>query len=177
MMSNLNLRQNLLTYIAYCLSERSFSYEKCQKDLESVGINTTIPTLRKEFSLSKKEGLIEFRTYYKRPYPVLSQKGKLAIKTRLPFKHYGEFENWKIVIFDIPESLRTKRLILQNELINLGFGKLSRGVYLSPHPLFTAVKRIVRKLGIEDNLTFLKTTSLEDGKRVIYHAWNLKKNK
>lgn len=173
-MEKLNLRDNLLTYIAYCLPAKEFSYEKCLADLESVGIKTTIKSLRKEFSLAKKAGLIDFRTYYKKPYPVLSTKGRLEIKTRLSFRRYDEFESWKMVIFDIPENLRPKRLILQNELLRLGFGRLSRGVYLSPHPLFSAVKRIVKKLGIEDFVTLIKTQSIENEKAKIFRAWNLK---
>lgn len=173
-MSTTTLRDNLLTYIAYCLRDKSFSYIKCRKDLESAGITTTLASLRKEFSLCKKEGLVNFKTHYRRPYPIVTLKGRLAIKTRLAAKHYGEFDSWKMIIFDIPENWRNKRLILQNELINLGFGKIARGVYLSPRPLFTAVKRIAKKLGIEENLTFLKTVNLEDEKRVIYRAWNLK---
>lgn len=99
-MTNINLRQNLLTYIAYCLpSDKRFSYEKCQKDLESAGIESTIPTLRKEFSLVKTKGLIEFKTHYRRKYPALSSKGRLEIKTHLPFRRYDWDESWKIVIF------------------------------------------------------------------------------
>ncbi len=173
-MINLNLRTNLLTYIAYCLSGKSFSYEKCRADLESVGIKTTIPSLRKEFSICKKEGLIDFRTYYRRKYPVLTAKGRLEIKTRLPFKHRGEFDSWKIVFFDLPENLRPKRLILQKELQNLGFGKIARGVYITPHPLFSTVKRTIKRLGVEDFVTLIKTDSIENEKAKIYRAWNLK---
>lgn len=173
-MSNITLRENLLTYIGYCLADKFFSYEQCWKDLESVGITTTIKSLRKELSICKKEGLIEFKTFYKKPYPVLSTKGRLEIKTRLPFRHYGEFENWKIVIFDILENLRTKRLILQNELIRLGFGKISRGVYITPHPLFSSVKRIIKKLAIEEYVTLIKTDSIENEKAKVFRAWNLK---
>jgi len=168
------LRHNLLTYIAYCLPEKFFSYEKCRADLESVGIQTTIASLRKEFSLCKKEGLIDFKTYYKKPYPVLSTKGRLGIKTRLPFRRFGEFDAWKLIIFDIPENWRTKRLILQKELRRLGFGKIARGVYLSPQPLFSAVKRIIKKLAIEDFVILIQAQSIENEKAKIYRAWNLK---
>ena len=179
-MENLTLRHNLLTYIAYCLPRLGnskagcfFSYDKCRAELESVGNKTTIPTLRKEFSLAKKAGLIDFKTYYKKPYPVLSNRGRLEIKTRLPFKHRGEFDSWKILIFDIPENLRAKRLKLQSELSNLGFGKISRGVYITPHPLFSAVKRMAKKLEIKEFITYLKSQSLEDEKVKIAKAWNL----
>lgn len=171
---SLNLKDNLLTYIAYCLVSKTFSYEQCQKDLDSTGISTTIATLRKEFSICKKEGLIELKTYYKKPYPVLSTKGRLEIKTRLPFRHYGEFESWKIIVFDVPENLRAKRLILQTELLRLGFGKISRGVYITPHPLFSALKRIIKKLVIEDFVTLMKADAIENEKAKIFRAWNLK---
>lgn len=173
-MTNINLRQNLLTYIAYCLpSDKRFSYEKCQKDLESAGIESTIPTLRKEFSLVKTKGLIEFKTHYRRKYPALSSKGRLEIKTHLPFRRYDWDESWKIVIFDLPENLRGKRIKFQQELIDLGFRKLARGVYLSPHPLFSAVKRLALRLHIEDYLTFIRTKTIEEEKKKIYRAWNL----
>lgn len=173
-MSNVNLRHNLLTYIGFCLLKKQFSYGQCQKDLESIGIRSTIPTLRKEFSLLKKEGLIEFKTYYNKPFPVLSTKGRLEIKTRLPFRRFGDFDGWKMVIFDMPDSQRTKRIILQNKLLALGFGRLSRGVYLSPHPLFTAVRRIIKKLTIEGFVTLIKTQSIENEKAKVYRAWDLK---
>lgn len=169
-----NLQHNLLTYIAYCLPTRSFSYGQCQADLVSAKIQTTLPNLRKEFSLAKKEGLIEFRTFYKKPYPVLSSQGRLAIKTHLPFRRFGEFDSWKIVVFDLPENLRAKRLRLQNELKKMGFGRLARAVYISPHPLFSAVKRIAKKMGAENNITLIKTSSIENEKAKIFHAWNLK---
>jgi len=169
-----NLRINLLTYIGYCLPKKFFSYEKCRADWESVGIQTNIASLRKEFSLCKKERLIEFKTYYKKPYPVLSTKGRLEIKTRLPFRQFGEFDSWKLVIFDIPENWRAKRLILQKELQRLGFGKIARGVYLSPQPLFSTVKRIIKKLAIEDFVILIQAQSIENEKAKIYRAWNLK---
>lgn len=171
---NTNLQKNLLTYIAYCLPERSFSYEKCQKDFINIGIKNTIATLRKEFSIDKKEGLIELKTYYHKPYPVLSTKGKLEIKTPLPFRRYSEFDGiWKMVIFDIPDNLHSERVRFKNELKKLGFGKISRGVYLSPHSLFTHVKKLAIRLKIDQYVVFAKISQLEDEKKKVAKAWNL----
>lgn len=175
--TKLNLKTTLLTYIAYCLSDKSFSYAQCQRDLETIGlgIKTTIKTLRKEFSYVKKEGLIELKSYYHKLYPVLTTNGRLEIKTRLPFKRFGEFDGtWKMVIFDIPENLRSKRLQLQKELLNFGFGKIARGVYITPHPLFPAVRRILKKSAIEDFVTLIRTQSIENEKVKVYRAWDLK---
>lgn len=172
----LTLRQNLLTYIAYCLQSREFSYEKTLADFENAGIETTIKSLRKEFSLAKKEGLIEFKTHYRNPYPILSSEGKLEIKTRLPHKRYSDFEgSWKIVIFDLPESRRNDRLTLQRTLENMGFGRLTRACYISPHGSFSPIKRVARNLGIEENISYFKTREIDDEKRVIFRAWDLEK--
>ncbi len=169
-----NLQHNLLTYIAYCLKSKFFSYQKCQKDLKNIGIKSIISTLRKEFSMAKKDGLVEFKTYYNKPYPALTTKGKLEIKTGLPFRRWGDFDgSWRIVIFDIPEDLRSKRIQLQGELKNLGFGKLGRGAYLSCHPLFFQIKRLALNLGINQYIIYIKTNSIEDEKKKIARAWNL----
>lgn len=173
-MSN-NLKHNLLTYIAYCLLNRSFSYEKCQKDLAFAGINVEITSLRKEFSILKTKGLIEFKTYYHHPYPVLSSKGRFEIKTKLPFKKYGWDGTWKMVIFDFPESRRKDRLDFHKYLVKLGFGKITRGVYVSAHPLFSVIKRYATKKGLEDYISYLKVQSIEEEKKKIYQAWDLQK--
>lgn len=171
---NINLRQNLLTYISFCLPYKHFSYDICLSDFIVSNIKCNITTLRKEFSNLKREGFIEFKYYYRKPYPVLTQRGKLEIKTRLPFKEYDHDGVWKVVIFDIPDNEKMARLKFQKHLVELGFGKLSRGVYISPHPLFTAVKRLARKLGIENNITLIKTSFIENEKHKIASAWNLK---
>jgi phenylacetic acid degradation operon negative regulatory protein len=170
-----NLSLNLLTYINYCVTNRHFSYEKCQKDFANINIQINITTLRKEFSYAKSEGLLEFKTFYRKKYPVLSQKGKLAIKTNLPFKKYDWDGDWKVVMFDISNSRKNSRLSFQKKLMDLGFGKLGRGAYLSPYPLFTTVKRISRELKIENNITLFRANSIENEKEKVAKAWNLKK--
>ena len=170
-----NIQYNLLTYIAYCVPGKRFSYNKCWDDLRSAGIKTEITTLRKEFSILKSQKYLDFKTYYQRPYPILTQKGRFEIKTKLPVKHFGFDGYWQVVMFDLPDHWREKRLSFYKELIRLGFGQITRGVYLSPHPLFVPLKKKAAKLQITQHITYLKTNKLEDEKRKIWQAWDMKK--
>lgn len=175
-MDKLNrIQHNLLTYIAYCIPNKRFSYEKCWDDFRSAAIETEITTLRKEFSILKGNGYLDFKTYYHRSYPVLTQKGRFEIKTKLPIKHFGWDGAWNIVIFDLPEHMRERRLKFQKELKKLGFGQIARGAYISAHSLFGSLKKKAFRLQIPEFITYLKTKVLEDEKHKIWRAWDLKK--
>lgn len=169
----LSLRHCLLTYIGYVLKGR-FSYEKCSFDLLQLGIKHELPTLRKEFSLLKKEGLIEFKTYYHRPVPVISSKGKLEIKTHLPFKKLDAWDNkWRLVLFDLPQRERNYRLLLVDTLCELGFASLSRGAYVSPHSLLKPIDRLANHWGIRQHVQLVLAEKIDDDK--IFNRWDLKK--
>lgn len=57
-------------------------------------------------------------------------------------------KKWRIVIFDIPETMRIKRAALRDLLARLGFKKIQKSVWLSPHNLLSEVEELVR----EENL-------------------------
>jgi len=169
----LSVRQSLLTYIGYVQKGR-FSYEKCSFDFLQVGIKHELATLRKEFSLLKREGLIEFKTHYRKPVPVISSKGKLEIKTHLPFKKYDSWDSkWRLVLFDLPQKERNYRLLLVDSLAELGFAPLSRGAYISPHPLLKPIERLANHWGIRQHLQLIVAEKIEDD--MLFEKWNLKK--
>ncbi len=169
-----NLRNNLLTYIGYVLDSR-FSYEKVSLDFTKVGLAHEITTLRKEFSLLKKEGLITFRLRYRKPYPILSTKGKLEIKTRLAFKKFGPWDSkWRVVLFDLDQSDRKYRLQLVDALARLGFGNLHRGAYISAYPLLNLIDRLTNHLGIRQNVSLFTTEKFDEEKNMTKY-WPIEK--
>lgn len=169
-----NIRQNLLTYIGYCQKRQRFTYRACLDALKKAGSPTTIRTLYKELSLAKTDELIKIKTFYKKEYPVLTQKGYLEIKTRLPFKKFGEWDGkWRIVSISTPSEERAGRLKLIGLLKNLGFGKLGRNVFISPYPLKTSVTRLATDLGIQKYVAFGEMDVLKDEKQEIGAAWDL----
>lgn len=173
-----NLQQGLLTYIGYFSKgeKRHFSYQTCAKTLSDLGISCHISTLRKEFSILKKEGLIEFRTYYRKPYPVLSQSGRLAIKTRLPYKKYDPWDQkWRLVVFSIPERERNFRYTLRKKLEELGFAALDDSVYLSPHPLLGTISRVTSTWGIRQFVKLMEVCRLENEHKIAKEVWPIAK--
>ncbi len=171
-----NLQQGLVTYIGYYRKndKHKFSYEDCTNALHGLGLSCKPTTLRKEFSVLKKQGLIDFKTYYRKPYPVLTQAGRLFIKTRLPFRHYGTWDaKWRLVIFDIPEKERKYRQELRQKLLELGFGQIQNSVYISPHPVLAVVSRLTRDWGIRQFVKLMEVSKLDDENKIALKAWKL----
>jgi phenylacetic acid degradation operon negative regulatory protein len=169
-----NLRHNLLTYIGYCLDGK-FRYDKVLADFLHLGINHEPSTLRKEFSLLKKEGLITFKLRYRKPFPILTTKGKLEIKTHLAFKKFGTWDNkWRVTLFDLPQKERKYRLLLVEELTRLGFAMLHRGAYISPYPLIKIVERQANHWGIRQHISTFTAEKIDEQKNLA-ERWNLDK--
>lgn len=160
-----NLREFMLIYIGYCLKcdGHYFSYTKLVRALKEMGIKHHLPTLRKEFSMIKKEKLIEFKTRYRKNYPVLTQKGRLEIRTRLDSKHFDPWDGlWYMVLFDIAESDSKYRALLKQAMLKMGFYPLQRSAFISPHNQFRQVRRLATDWGICQDLKFIVAREIND---------------
>jgi len=171
------MEEKILIFVGYCLPEINykFSYEKMKEIfLEIYKIDYSIASLRKEFSILKKEGLIDHKTRYNRKIPHLTREGRLKIIPRLPYKKYDPWDKkWRIIIFSIPETDRKYRLQLQEKLRELSFQKVHKGVYISPHPLLNAIHRLTTELGIRQYLILLEADEIEQEKKTIQRIWQL----
>jgi len=171
------LQYKLLCYIAYCIEEVAFifSYKSVSQTLDHYyGREYKISTLRKEYSLLKSQGLVAFKTHYRRPYPVLTQPGRLKIKTQLSYKQFGPWDGrWRLLSFDIPERLRSDRLKLAYELKKIGFVPIQKSTFISPHPLSGVVTRFATDLGIRQYLRFFEVQKIDNEKETIQKIWNL----
>jgi len=171
-----NIQQNLLTYLGFCFKKprRRFAYSLCLADLKKVGVKTKIATLYKELSYAKTKGFVRTKKFYRREIPVLTLSGHLAVKTRLPFKKFDVWDKkWRIVSISAPTKERANRLKLINLLHRLGFGKLGRNLFISPHPLKTAVTRMATDLGLQKYVACGELDKLRDEKQEIAAAWDL----
>lgn len=172
-----NLSYKILTFIAYCAREVNFafSYKTMQEVFDRYyGENYKLSTLRKEFSILKNKGLINFKTRYHKPVPVISDKGRLILKTQLPFKKFDAWDNrWRMVIFDIPETQRADRLVLCHKLEELGFGHFQKSAYISPFPLLSTVERFASNLGIRQYIQLLEISKIDNEKRLVEKVWKI----
>ncbi|MFC4099758.1 PaaX family transcriptional regulator C-terminal domain-containing protein [Paenibacillus xanthanilyticus] len=63
---------------------------------------------------------------------------------------------WLTVMFEVPESERKKRDALRGDLLQLGFGALHKGVYISPWDYADEVIRFAKQYEIEERLTIMR---------------------
>lgn len=172
-----NLSYKILVYIAYCLKDNRYklSYDLMQKVfLKIYKENYEISTLRKEYSLLKSRGFLELKKRYRKMVPFLTPKGKLYIKTQLPYKKYDAWdEKWRMVIFDIPEDHKKFRWDLRYKLISLGFAKLQRSAYISPYPLLNIVNRYAANVGIKKYIKTMELIKVDLDKKLIDEIWNI----
>lgn len=101
------------------------------------------------------EGHIEkFRTEKEKKIHVrLTKQGKRFIK-----EHQASIrrvprswdKKWRIVVFDIPEKKRDLRNNLRGYLKMLGFGKVQRSIWISPHNFTEVIRQYIEKLKLSE---------------------------
>jgi DNA-binding transcriptional regulator PaaX len=68
---------------------------------------------------------------------------------------------WRMVIFDIPERIKTVRDLLRRELAEVGFKKLQASVWVSPDECEEYIKLLKADWRIGKYLIYLKTKDIE----------------
>ena len=76
---------------------------------------------------------------------------------------------WRIVMFDIPESQRSRRDALRRELVEAGFKKLQWSVWVSPDECEGYIKLLKADQHIGKRLVYLKTKDIEYGSTLRKH--------
>ncbi len=86
-------------------------------------------------------------------------------------------EQWRMVIFDVPETARHKREVLRMALRKLHFGCLQRSVWISPHPV-AGVEHEMKRLKVDAASLVLidgKTCAGETATDLVDAAWDFRR--
>ncbi|MFC1595192.1 hypothetical protein ACFL3E_02065, partial [Patescibacteria group bacterium] len=106
---------------------------------------------------TKKRGANEF---------ALSPQGKETvkrIKLKLEMSKKRKWDRkWRLLIFDIPEKVRTRRDFFRRELNNFGFYQLQKSVWAYPYPLPKDFLSIWQDLGIGDLFIVVESAKLSN---------------
>lgn len=94
----------------------------------------------------------------------LTPKGRLHILKylhleRLTKKWDGR---WRIVIFDLPETLKKWREHVRGELKNLGFYPLQESVYITPYPVTGEVDEFLREWNLRKYFRYLTVSEIDN---------------
>lgn len=94
----------------------------------------------------------------------LLKKGREELRKQFPLLEWRKRPwdgKWRVVMYDLPEKIKSKRDILRNWLKRLGFGQWQMSVWISPHPLINSIHQIITQAGLEP------FCSVHESKRVI----------
>lgn len=106
----------------------------------------------------------------------LAPKGKLRILKylqleRLKIKKWDK--QWRVIIFDLPESIRKWRDYLRRELKAMGFYPLQESVYIIPYPVTGEFDQLLKEWNLRKYFRYL-TVSEIDGEDFLRKIFGLK---
>jgi DNA-binding transcriptional regulator PaaX len=122
------------------------------------------------FSYLKKRGLIDIEKKNNQIYISLTKKGegeagkfqinKIKIE---PQKKWDK--KWRLIIFDIPETVRIKREAFRGKLKELGFCQLQKSVWVYPYPCEKEIEILRGFFGLtKEQLRFFIVEKIEEDK-------------
>ena len=137
--------------------------------------------LRSALSRMTREGWLAARRNGGPPRYRLSSRGRELIEEgirRIYGRHRASWDGrWLLVSYSLPEPRRGQRDRLRQGLSFLGLGSLGNGLFISPHDLRRPVHELIRRYGVEHDVT-IHYGSLEwpaDPAQVVARAWDLEK--
>jgi phenylacetic acid degradation operon negative regulatory protein len=135
--------------------------------------------LRSALSRMTREGWLVARRDGGPPRYRLSPRGEELIEegTRRIYGHHRAAWDgrWLLVSYSLPEPRRGQRDRLRQGLSFLGLGSLGNGLFVTPHDLRAPVRDLIRRCGVETDVT-LHHGTLEwpaDPAQVVARAWDL----
>jgi phenylacetic acid degradation operon negative regulatory protein len=135
--------------------------------------------LRSALSRMTREGWLAARREGGAPRYRLSPRGEELIEegTRRIYGHHRAAWDgrWLLVSYSLPEPRRGQRDRLRQGLSFLGLGSLGNGLFVTPHDLRPQVRDLIRRCGVEADVT-LHHGTLEwpaDPAQVVARAWDL----
>lgn len=144
--------------------------------MEALGFSE--PAVRAAVSRSVKSGWIIPEKDGRKAYYRLSDRVAWQVeqvRDRL-YQNVGQWDGqWRILIYAVPEAKRTVRDRFRNELVLLGFGTPSPGVWVSPTASLEAARDLVRFYGLGDYVELFQAQRFTAGNplELVRKAYNL----
>src|SRR5215510_13277993 len=144
-------------------------------------LGVTGNALRSALSRMTREGWLAARRNSGTPRYRLSPRGRELIEDgirRIYGRHRAGWDGrWLLVSYSLPEPRRGQRDRLRQGLSFLGLGSLGNGLFISPHDLRPQVNELIRRYGVEREVT-VHHGALEwpaDPAQVVARAWDLER--
>ncbi|KKR31593.1 MAG: PaaX domain protein [Candidatus Gottesmanbacteria bacterium GW2011_GWA2_41_12] len=107
----------------------------------------------------------------------LTVAGQEKLIYHLPFFRYqnSSWDHlWRIIIYDIPEKRRAFRSGLRRKIVSLGFGQWQKSVWVTPHPVASALRSYLETSDCLEFVQLYEARSLiGDEKELSRNIWHL----
>jgi phenylacetic acid degradation operon negative regulatory protein len=135
--------------------------------------------MRSSLSRMSRNGWLRVRRIGNRGYYSLTARSKRLLEEgaqRIFVRRAGAWDGrWRVLSYSIPERRREVRDELRKQLTWMGFGPLSSGTWVTPHPLEGEVAGLVERLGIREMVEMFAARHLgfaDDG-TLAQRCWDL----
>ena len=112
----------------------------------------------------KKGGYVSKKQKGNQSFFHLTPKGKLHILKYLQLERlkFGKWDGqWRVVTFDLPETLKKWREYLRGELKGLGFYALQESVYIIPYPVTGELDEILKEWNLRKYVRYLTVSEID----------------
>lgn len=82
---------------------------------------------------------------------------------------------WQMLVYSLPEKLRSTRHTLRTQLSWLGFGSLAPGIWISPHDRKDELENLISELGISECVEIFSSVHLgpSSPQTLVEQCWDL----
>lgn len=132
--------------------------------------------IKRKLSYASRHGYLKRYGDYKRPHYQLSEAGEQRLAQlhfhSLRFDSEAWDQQWRILIFDIPEEKRALRDMLRRLVKQVGMRKLQRSVWVTPLDCEEQFTRLCRAFDIQQYVMLIVSRHLP-GSTLSKKHWNL----
>lgn len=69
-------------------------------------------------------------------------------------------KKWRIIMYDIPENMKSKRDAFSKHLVRVKLLKLKDGVYIHPFPCQSEIEKLANYFQIQKHVTYIESSKL-----------------
>jgi phenylacetic acid degradation operon negative regulatory protein len=131
------------------------------KNIERRALNRAINSLYKSHLISEKHNKNGTTTL------ILNESGRQKALVfnidKLKIKEPTKWDNqWRIVMFDIPEKVKTLRDSLRLHLCELGFIELQKSAFIHPYPCYKEIEFLIESYNARKYIRFILANKIDN---------------
>lgn len=142
-------------------------------------LGTPERTTRTTLNRMKNQGWLEVEKIGRKSRYILTKSGRDVLeqgRQRIFEPSLVEWdETWQVVVYSLPEGLRTQRDEFRKKLVWFGFSRFTGGTWIAAHNRYSELQEIIKQLAIEDHVAIFNSSCLGtmSNHELVQRCWDL----